>query len=88
MEIWTDGTLSPELALVEASKILRKHLGPFVQYFEMGQDLAQPAEAEQLELDESEIDEELLKKLQTPVAELELSVRANNCHTSPGNGYS
>jgi len=79
MEIWTDGTISPELALVEASKILRKHLGPFVQYFEMGQDLAQPAEIEQFESDECEIDEELLKKIQTPVAELELSVRANNC---------
>jgi DNA-directed RNA polymerase subunit alpha len=34
MEIWTDGTVSPEMALVEASKIYRKHLNPFVQYFE------------------------------------------------------
>jgi DNA-directed RNA polymerase subunit alpha len=28
------------MALVEASKILRKHLNPFVQYFELGSDLA------------------------------------------------
>jgi DNA-directed RNA polymerase subunit alpha len=34
LEIWTDGTVTPELALVEASKIYRKHLNPFVQYFE------------------------------------------------------
>jgi len=34
LEIWTDGTVSPEMALVEASKIYRKHLNPFIQYFE------------------------------------------------------
>lgn len=34
LEIWTDGTVSPDLALVEASKIYRKHLNAFVQYFE------------------------------------------------------
>ncbi|HET6204590.1 MAG TPA: DNA-directed RNA polymerase subunit alpha [Planctomycetota bacterium] len=31
LEIWTDGTVSPEMALVEAAKIYRKHLNPFVQ---------------------------------------------------------
>ena len=36
MDIWTDGTIVPELALVEAAKILRKHLNPFVQYFQLG----------------------------------------------------
>ena len=39
-KIWTNGTVTPEMALVEASKILRKHLNPFVQYFELGSDLA------------------------------------------------
>jgi DNA-directed RNA polymerase subunit alpha len=39
LEIWTDGTTGPELALVEAAKILRKHLNPFVQYFELGPEL-------------------------------------------------
>jgi DNA-directed RNA polymerase subunit alpha len=32
MEIWTNGTVTPEMALVEAAKILRKHLNPFVGY--------------------------------------------------------
>lgn len=36
MEIWTDGSITPEMALVEAAKILRKHLNPFVQYNELG----------------------------------------------------
>src|SRR5262249_1855422 len=40
LEIWTNGTVTPEMALVEASKILRKHLNPFVQYFELGGDVA------------------------------------------------
>ncbi|MBI3818402.1 MAG: DNA-directed RNA polymerase subunit alpha [Planctomycetes bacterium] len=34
LEIWTDGTVSPDMALVEASKIYRKHLNPFIQYSE------------------------------------------------------
>src|SRR5436309_8768490 len=40
LEIWTNGTITPEMALVEAGKILRKHLNPFVQYFELGSDTA------------------------------------------------
>lgn len=36
LEIWTNGSVSPQMALVEAAKILRKHLNPFVQYMELG----------------------------------------------------
>ena len=36
LEIWTNGTVGPQMALVEAAKILRKHLNPFVQYTEPG----------------------------------------------------
>jgi DNA-directed RNA polymerase subunit alpha len=32
MKIWTDGSVAPDLALVEAAKIFRKHLNPFIQY--------------------------------------------------------
>src|SRR5436190_6287070 len=39
MEIWTNGTVSPQMALVEGAKILRKHLNPFVQYSEPGPEL-------------------------------------------------
>jgi DNA-directed RNA polymerase subunit alpha len=39
LEIWTNGTVAPENALVEAAKILRKHLIPFVNYFELGTEL-------------------------------------------------
>ncbi len=47
LEIWTDGTLSPELALVEAGKIMRKHLIPFVSYFEPGEPLEAEAPEEE-----------------------------------------
>jgi len=78
LEIWTNGIVTPEMALVEAAKILRKHINPFVQYFELGQDTI----AEELitqEPEEKHTDEELEAKLNMSIQELELSVRANNC---------
>src|SRR5271154_2737476 len=36
IEIWTNGSIGPEMAMVESAKILRKHLNPFVQYSELG----------------------------------------------------
>jgi len=78
LEIWTNGTTTPEMALVEAAKILRKHINPFVQYFEVGEETVTVEIAEQ-ELEEEKIDEELAEKLKIPIQELELSVRASNC---------
>ena len=77
LEIWTNGTISPEMALVEAAKILRKHINPFVQYFELGEETV--AGAVPQEEPEKKVDEELEAKLNTPIQELELSVRASNC---------
>jgi DNA-directed RNA polymerase subunit alpha len=79
LEIWTDGTITPEMALVEAAKILRKHVNPFVQYFELGQDTVAESEITVEETEEPAVDEELTQKLSMPIQELELSVRANNC---------
>ncbi|MBI5723444.1 MAG: DNA-directed RNA polymerase subunit alpha [Planctomycetes bacterium] len=75
LEIWTNGTITPEMAMVEAAKILRKHLNPFVQYFELGEQIVDSGKAEA----QHEVDAELQKKLAMSVHELELSVRANNC---------
>lgn len=80
LEIWTNGTVTPEMALVEASKILRKHLNPFVQYFELGSDTASDeALAAIREANRSVVDPELQSKLNMSIQELDLSVRANNC---------
>lgn len=74
LEIWTNGTIDPELALVEASKILRKHLNPFVQYFELGQaTVSESASAT------ARMEEERIRKLRMPLTELDLGVRAANC---------
>lgn len=77
LEVWTNGTIAPRVALVEASKILRKHLNPFVQYSEMG-DEVEPFEESEVAAAPVER-EELAKVLEKPIAELELSVRASNC---------
>jgi DNA-directed RNA polymerase subunit alpha len=78
MEIWTNGIVTPEMALVEAAKILRKHINAFIQYFEVGQQNIVDQITED-EVIEDVVDEELMRKLNTPIAELELSVRAANC---------
>jgi len=77
IEIWTNGTVSPEMALVEAAKILRKHVNPFVQYAELGDETVASRFSDAAE--EEILDEELVQKLNMPIQELELSVRASNC---------
>jgi len=74
LEVWTNGTASPEMAVVEAGKILRKHLNPFVQYFEVGEERVSEEAAAA-----ATVDEDLIRKLNMPITELELSVRASNC---------
>jgi len=84
MEIWTDGSISPEMALVEAAKILRKHLTPFVQYFETGREIEASEQDEEEGLRKRAEAEELRDKLDRSVAELDLSVRASNCLQAGG----
>ncbi len=81
LEIWTDGTVSPGMALVEASKILRKHLNPFVEYSELGDEIDAGKKHAKMESDVL-VDEELEKKASIPVSELGLSARSMNCLSS------
>ncbi|MCC6427506.1 MAG: DNA-directed RNA polymerase subunit alpha [Phycisphaerales bacterium] len=74
LEIWTNGTVAPDMALVEAAKIFRKHLNPFVQYYELGEERVSEEAAAA-----AGVDEDLIRKLNMPTGELELSVRASNC---------
>jgi len=75
LEIWTDGSVGPEMAMVESAKILRKHLNPFVQYSELGPQVRSPARATST----GGVDPAVEAKLNMPIAELNLSVRAGNC---------
>ena len=81
VELWTNGTVSPDMALVEAAKIMRKHLNPFVEYFQPGEEVgAEEAAAEEVvAAGAEEYVSELERKLAMPIAQLELSVRASNC---------
>ncbi len=74
LDIWSDGTIRPDMALVEAAKILRKHLNPFVQFFDLGPERVS-AEASAA----ASVDDVLIRKLSMTINELDLSVRASNC---------
>ena len=74
LEIWTNGSIHPEMALVESAKILRKHLNPFVQYNELGSRVHAAGRGAS-----GSIDAALESKLNMSLAELKLSVRATNC---------
>ncbi|NOZ22123.1 MAG: DNA-directed RNA polymerase subunit alpha [Planctomycetes bacterium] len=78
MQVWTNGSISPEDAMVEASKIIRKHLNAFVQYYEIGEQMLREGAAAGTRLPAAD-QAELIRKLDMPVTELELSVRASNC---------
>lgn len=78
LEIWTDGTVSPEMALVEAGKILRKYINPIVHYDELGPETVEEAVIEE-EKAEEKVDEELAAKLAMPIESLDLTVRSSNC---------
>jgi DNA-directed RNA polymerase subunit alpha len=74
LEIWTSGSITPEMALVEAAKILRKHLNPFVQYRELGPKVFSEVRGVGVGIDPA-----TEAKLSMSLAELDLSVRATNC---------
>ncbi|MAE28922.1 MAG: DNA-directed RNA polymerase subunit alpha [Planctomycetes bacterium] len=80
LEIWTDGTVSPELALVEAAKIYRKHLNPIVLFGASvdAEPVVEDPSASEFNQDRVEVNE-LSVLLDQSISELELSVRARNC---------
>ena len=74
IDIWTDGTVSPQMCLVESAKILRKHLNAFVQFDSIGTAVVSVEAAAA-----AAVDEELIRKLEMPITELDLTVRSSNC---------
>jgi DNA-directed RNA polymerase subunit alpha len=82
VEVWTNGSVTPDEAMVEASKILRKHLNPFVQYFDLGRELQINERKEEEARVREKQKEELRQKLSMSISELDLSVRSANCLAS------
>ncbi len=75
LDIYTDGTISPENALGEAAKIIKEHFTVFINFDE---DKVCTTE----EVDEEE--ERVKRLLDTSVEELELTVRSSNCLKNAG----
>lgn len=74
LDLWTNGTITPDMALVEAATLLRKHLNAFIQYSEAGDQVAESGLAE-----EDAREAEHSRLLSSSVTELGLSVRSLNC---------
>ncbi len=70
IEVWTDGSLTPESAVAYAAKILKEQLTLFINFEEEAEDLDEKA------LEQPPI---MNENLYRGVNELELSVRAANC---------
>jgi DNA-directed RNA polymerase subunit alpha len=73
LEVWTDGRINPQDAVLQASAILRHHLDVFVNYDD------EQVEFEETPQQSSQENTKLKKLLNMSVNEIELSVRAANC---------
>jgi DNA-directed RNA polymerase subunit alpha len=73
LEVWTDGRLSPDDALTQASAILQHHLDVFVGYDKNAIEFEEAADKQ------DEEKSKMKKLLNMSVNEIELSVRAANC---------
>ena len=71
MEIWTDGSITPEDAIAVAAKILKEQLSIFINFEE---EKEEPTGEE-----EKPAEEQINSNLYKSVEELELSVRSANC---------
>lgn len=77
MEIWTNKTIAPADALAYAAKVLTDHLKLFINFEEEFEDVE-----EDEVFDEGKI--RIAQLLDTPVEEMELSVRSSNCLKAAG----
>jgi DNA-directed RNA polymerase subunit alpha len=70
LEVWTDGSVTPQDAVAYAAKILKEQLSVFINFEETEEPVAVEAPREEAKLNEN---------LFRSVDELELSVRSANC---------
>lgn len=70
LELWTDGTITPEEAVSLSAKILNEHLCLFI-------DLTEHVGTVEIMVEKEENKKE--KMMEMSIEELELSVRSSNC---------
>jgi len=78
LEVWTNGSVTPEDSVAYAAKILKEQFTVFINFAEADE----PVGGEERPSD-SQVNENLYK----PVAELDLSVRSANCLQNAGIEY-
>jgi DNA-directed RNA polymerase subunit alpha len=78
LEVWTDGSTTPEEAVGLAAKVLIEHLDLFCGLSKKAEDIEVMVEKEEDERD---------KTLEMPIDELDLSVRSYNCLKRAGINY-
>ena len=84
VEVWTDGTVRPEMALVEAAKIYRKHLNPFVSFHQARHGVPVVDEVRAIDAAAERRRDRISAQLEEPIGRLDLSTRARNCLDAAG----
>lgn len=70
MELWTNGSITPEDAVAHSAKIVKDHMQIFINFDEEPEPVQEPVDEKKLKI---------LANLAKSVEELELSVRSYNC---------
>ncbi|MFH1706435.1 MAG: DNA-directed RNA polymerase subunit alpha [Planctomycetota bacterium] len=84
MEVWTDGTIYPEDAMLEAANVYRKHLNCFTRYREVGMELEEKRKPGLADEKVRKAQDELKAKFATAIDGIGLSVRTLNCLATKG----
>ncbi len=72
LEVWTDGSVTPDNAVAYAAKILKEQMNPFINFDE-------DMEPDHVEESSDDSDKNFNENIYRSVDELELSVRSSNC---------
>ncbi|MCG8619873.1 MAG: DNA-directed RNA polymerase subunit alpha [Desulfobacterales bacterium] len=72
LEVWTDGSVSPDDSVAYGAKILKEQMNPFINFDE-------ELEPDDVEVKREDGDKEFNENIYRSVDELELSVRSSNC---------
>ncbi|MBT3177098.1 MAG: DNA-directed RNA polymerase subunit alpha [Desulfobacula sp.] len=72
LEVWTDGSVTPDNSVAYAAKILKEQMNPFINFDE-------DMEPDHVDPNSNEADKGVNENIYRSVDELELSVRSSNC---------
>jgi DNA-directed RNA polymerase subunit alpha len=83
LELWTDGSITPEKAITEASNLLIQHFEVLI-FTETTKEEIESTVVSKDNMEEGLIYDKLNENVLKPIEDLELSVRAYNCLKSAG----